>query len=659
MKVKSGISQAHWCEINGGIAEFTPASIGFGPQPKENISWFDKLFEGGLDLPDTDKVNPHPLTMLVTGPPGTGKTTLISELCYRLAKNEQGNPVSLFSLYISTDSTTGQFIGNTKNLGWKDANIYFEPFSRKGQPPRGRAQPHSVVLVWGKNEFRPDNQKWETISELVTTSISSLQKWILKAESEKLISRLGVLIENTPMRGGTRTVTPDILVVDNLNIVDTKKQGEHFQEFLKTCRARKLVIFVLDSGSASQEHKFWEYFCDIVIRLDNNYIQDYYVRTIEVVKARYQAHFWGRHQLKIYANPKSDDKPSTADPTSPELQQYNLAKRRSHPYMGTGGIFIYPSIHSYLSTYKRLSASNPLEPCETYPSKLNEILTVTSQEGETKGGIPKGRCTAFIGPRGGHKSHLGYAHLLHRLRTSKQEGALVVSLREDEGVTKDTLGHIMQQEFGREDKIDQYENDNRLEVLYFAPGYITPEEFFHRIFISIHRLKKRNKDITVLFNSLDQLSARFPLCAKQEIFIPGIIQSLSAENITSICIAVNEPGQPGEQYGLLPMADLILSFSRRKFPINDYVSHINEMWKSDRKVISKIRQLGASQSSATCHETVVLEVVRLAGGKRGGARGILELVNQDELQEFLYARPGLHFTPLSDKFSQGELIKDV
>jgi KaiC/GvpD/RAD55 family RecA-like ATPase len=649
MKFKTGISQTYWCTIDNGIADFHPANIAFGPQPveeRENISWFDKLFEGGLELPETDDKNPRPLTMLVTGPPGTGKTTLTSELCYRLAQNELGNDKSLFSFYISTDSTTTQFIENAKNLGWKEAKAYFEPYRKSG----GRRRPkevRSLVLVWGKDEFQPDKQKWATISELVTSSINALRNWAKLTKPDRLVDRLDEVIKQAPLREGVRQVAPDILVVDNLNIIAPEQQGEHFQEFLKACKARKLAIFILDSGSPAHEHKFWEYFCDIVIRLDNSYIQDYYIRTIEVVKARYQAHLWGKHQLKIYGNPPQLTPPKNANPNNEKVQEYNITKRRAHPYLESGGIFIYPSIHSYLSTYKRLSSSSPLEPSKTYPEKLNQILTIPVR-GEPKGGIPKGRCTAFIGPRGGHKSHLGYLHMLYRLTSNDQEGGLIVSLREDEGVTKATLERIMKQEALGGEKINRFENDNRLEVLYYSPGYITPEEFFHRMFISIHRLKMNNQSLTVLFNSLDQLSARFPLCAKQEIFIPGIIQALSAEDITSICIAVNEPGQPGEQYGLLPMADLILSFSRRRFKTQDYISHLKESWE-----ISPEKEVEFGSRTDASHESIVLEVVRLAGGKRGGARGMLELVNYDDLKDSFYPTPGLHFTPLNENISQG------
>lgn len=163
--------------------------------------------------------------------------------------------------------------------------------------------------------------------------------------------------------------------------------------------------------------------------MDYEYSHDYYVRTIEVVKARFQAHRWGKHQLKIYANPKSVKKPDELD--EEEVRRYNTTLRRAHPYQPTGGIFIFPSIHSYLSVYKRKTVSEKPVRDTTYPEKLNRIIQ-----------IPKGKCTAFIGERGGHKSHLAYLHVLHRLLKQEGESSLIISLREDEGTTKETLAEM-------------------------------------------------------------------------------------------------------------------------------------------------------------------------------------------------------------------------
>ncbi len=667
IKIKSGISQAYWCDTSDAIAKFQAAELAFDTTNKQNLSWFDKLFEGGILLPKGTSNILRPMTMLVSGPPGCGKTTLITELCYRLAVNEQGNDKALSTLYISTDAETGRMIDNAVDLGWVKAREYFIPFDPDDAQPKLREGLKSMIAVWGREKFLKTIEKQDMLSSMIEAAVTSLDKWVLKANApDNIMKRFKIGYDPIEKVSGGGIVAndekyiPDILVVDSLNILNPEGQMKFFQSFVKACKATRLVIFVLNTGIENQEHKLWEYFSDIVVQLDHHYIHDYYVRTIEVVKARYQSHWWGKHQLKIYANPKPLAIP---DETNVDrVREYNTMMKRSHPYRTTGGVFIFPSIHSYLSIYKRktlleapVHSSTPAgsgTPArdDTYPKKLNDIIQ-----------IPKGRCTAFIGARGGHKSHLVYLHLLNRTINHPGESCLIVSLREDEGTTKKTLQNIAKQEFNYDHaKLDHLEKDNHLEVLYFPPGYITPEEFFHRMFISVHRLKRQGSPLTVMFNSLDQISARFPLCAKQEIFIPGIIQTLSGEGVTSICVAVDEPGQPVQQYGLLPMSDLIVSFSMRRFTAQDYYSHIGKGWQEDFVINKDLQhkfyslQESAGSNSILYREAVVLQVIRFSGGERAGKRGMLELVNEDELSRFPYPKAGLHFTPLSEELQQGE-----
>lgn len=669
-KIKSGLSQAYWCTTSTRLAKFEPAEISFNTPHAQQLSWFDKLFEGGLLLPNGKSKILRPMTMLVSGPPGCGKTSLITELCYRLAVNEQGNERKLSTLYISTDAETGRMIDNAVDLGWDKARNYFIPFDPEDKKTKLRKGMNSMVGVWGREKFLKSIEKQDMLSSMIEAAVISLNSWILKSNAPNVFSRYKTQMTFRPIgqaSGGENEeqYIPDILVVDSLNILNPEGQMKFFQSFVQACKATMLVIFVLNTGMENQEHKLWEYFSDIVLQLDHQYVHDYYVRTIEVIKARYQSHWWGKHQLKIYANPKLSEPPDEGAKES-AIREYNTMMRRAHPYRKTGGVFIYPSIHSYLSVYKRKTGSeNPhgedgsehLEASyrdETYPKKLNDVFK-----------LPRGRCTAFIGERGGHKSHLGYLHLLHRLVTHPKESCLIISLRENESTAKNTLLNIAKQEFecGQE-KFDQFEKDNHLEVLYFPPGYITPEEFFHRMFISVNRLKSGGGHLTVMFNSLDQISARFPLCAKQEIFIPGIIQTLSGEGATSICIAVDEPGQPVQQYGLLPMADLIVSFAMRRFHAKDYYSHVGKGWQAEFNakpfLNRKFEELmaEAARNEELNHEAVVLQVIRYSGGERAGKRGILELVKDSELPRFPYGTAGLHFTPLSEDLDQGKPLSE-
>ena len=301
--------------------------------------------------------------------------------------------------------------------------------------------------------------------------------------------------------------------------------------------------------------------------------------------------------------------------------------------------------------------------CETLPKALNSILTKPNAEQaaqQPQGGFPRGRCRAFLGGRGGHKSHLAYLHLLCRMsnlwktetdrgRDAPEEGAIIISLRDDENMTRSTMNSILKGFPSKEhmpNDVSKFEEDGQLEILYFHPGYVTPQEVFHRIFIAVQRLKRKCKRLTVLFNSLDQLAARLPLCAKEEMFIPGIINFLIGEHTTSIFIAVpEEEGQPNEQYGLLPMADLILSFDRKKIITRHYIEAVRTAHGSALADF-KQRAERLSKTQKEYVEEVVLEVVRFSGGQRAGACGVLELVNK-LTRDCIYDRLGLHFSPLS------------
>ena len=135
---KTGISQAFWCHMNRLDAQsaYEPAIEiikrkveGREEEVNMPICWFDKIFRGGIKVPDTSE---RPLTFLFTGPPGTGKSYLALEMCYMLAKNEirigAQEPKSLNrdpknSIYISTESTSNQIIQRANEFNWKQNDI--------------------------------------------------------------------------------------------------------------------------------------------------------------------------------------------------------------------------------------------------------------------------------------------------------------------------------------------------------------------------------------------------------------------------------------------------------------------------------------------------------------------------------------------------------
>ena len=637
-RFRSEISRVFWCDPNNRSEPFQPATLPsvMRADPAKGTCWFDELFEGGIVLPDWDPRTPRALTILLSGPPGTGKSTLATEFCVRAACPEV-NSETFRSDYVTVEAHGPWKLKNAESFDWKGAatSIGWDNAST----------PIRIIPARNENELR-DHLKGRSMHDSSTDDLLNKISYFLGYRNEG--------------PSGTSAIASDrqILVIDSLNTVEAKTKGELFSRLMSLVSSgHRIIILILDSDTGT---RVWDFACDIVIRLDREYSTEYLgrstgylVRTLEIVKARYQSHVWGKHQLKIY-------EPFTARsakgvPLSKEEIRRALAEGpqsatavqhfRAHPYRNEGGVFIFPSIHYILSRYKTRSH---IERPSQVPTPIDNLTVLL------KGGFPRGRCIALVGDRGTHKSHLGYMHVLSRLRNSESERALIVSLRDDEGTTRLTLEKILQ-DWGYSlevatQTIEKLQAEDRLEITYFPPGFITPEEFFHRLLLSIGRLKATPKvagqtvELTVLFNSLDQLSSRFPLCAAQTIFIPGIIQMLSAEQVTSIFVGARAEADPQpttgmyQDYGLLSVAELILSLDRQYVKRDDYLPWVKG-WCKLKISYEELKRLMPERLS-----TVMLNVVRFAGGEPAGAKGMLELVVKGH-PFFAFVPPGLQFIP--------------
>lgn len=624
MIIKSNMSQVFWCSYNQKnkvlcpkrqnsecinvhcngfpiLSDFEPAIIN-----DKHISWLDQLFINGIETSEK-----KPTTMLITGPPGSGKSTLALELCYQIASAKD----PLLPLYISFESTTKSLIEKAAKFGWNIKNkiIPYEGdndgFLKKIE---NRKEKNKVTIAFydkkiSKKKYSTNSETFSLSFQVIAEIISSVSNDLIKAkEYFPFIKK----IYNNLTQRNIEKIHPNVLVIDSLNIIGNEtEKSKLFDNIEDNLSNTDLIICILDANTS--QHTAWEYKADIILRLDYNSINDYFLRTIEIVKARNQEHTLGKHQLKIHSKAKNDStvKLNTCD--------QNIINQRSHPYKNTGGITIYPSIHYYLSRYRKRSSPTSIEKTTGSPFQIGEILN-----------IPVGRCTAFIGDRGTHKSHVAYIHLLHNIIVDGYRG-LIITLREDEKKTLETLQIILNQirEQNQDSSVEilpniyDYIHNNRLEILYFLPGYITPNEFFHRIFVSTHRLKQYGDEKVIsVFNSLDQVDPRFPLCANEVIFIPSIIEFFLGEHVTNIFIAVNDDNKSLEKYGLLPMADYILSFKRKEIAYSLFNKIFAENEKLKDYFIGHNNQLEVIT-------TVTVTIDKQAGGRPKIFTGYLELAS--------------------------------
>jgi KaiC/GvpD/RAD55 family RecA-like ATPase len=658
IRLKTGISKVRWCDPAGGKYNFNPAIMPgvMKDQDAKEMCWFDELLHGGILLREQTGGKKRAVTLLITGPPGTGKSTLAMELCIRMAAPAEANPLNGKALYVVVEAHPPWMLDNADSFGLLKRN------RRKVKGRLGRERLET------EKEVRKRLFSFGSKPSDAAISICTLEE-IKKEPGEQFKIYSDIFSLNRPWTSSQPNLHPvqekvgkpkpkiisaadfDIVVIDSLNCVANDKSGEFNSLYNNLVESgHKLIIFILDSSPAPQAADPWEFASDIVLRLDRNDASGYMIRTLEVIKARYQAHVWGKHQLKIQEPLLSEDILEKAP------DEILTARRlRAHPW-AEGGIFIFPSIHYILSRYKREAPfSDGTKTVETPLASLNELL---------KAGIPAGRTTALLGGRGTHKSHLGYLVALQTVLRPEGAGkSIIISLRDDEAMTKGTLRKILREHWPQlpTDDPDKEEEPNntipdtlqklleegKLEIVYYPPGYVTPEEFFHRMLLSIYRMRAQDRScgITLLFNSLDQIASRFPLCAKERVFIPGIIQTLSSIGVTSVFVGADTEGIDKSLRDLLSMAELIVRFKRKKKYAKEtfikILSDAKDQWKTGVTADNLASKLEKVEDTFPITE---LTVERYAGGQPAGAHGMLELVTTESVATEVLPL-GLHFIP--------------
>jgi hypothetical protein len=126
--------------------------------------------------------------------------------------------------------------------------------------------------------------------------------------------------------------------------------------------------------------------------------------------------------------------------------------------------------------------------------------------------------------------------------------------------------------------------------------------------------------VTLIFNSVEQLSSRFPLCTQEPIFIPSIVQMLGAEDVSSFFVAADSCETPSatSSYGLETVAELILRFERKAMSKKNYLASLAKAGMQAR--------WPKTEDGFFPRQVSKITVNRFAGGRAAGAFGYLDLV---------------------------------
>ena len=126
------------------------------------------------------------------------------------------------------------------------------------------------------------------------------------------------------------------MVIDSFNTLGVDAPGV-LSDVLHKCATKFLLtIAIMDTGPGILPDHHWvpsEYMADIEIDFSYDRPENYMIRRVWIVKARFQDHADGWHRMKINPKPTGDAVPNPLNPVIKE-----------------GGIFVFPSVHRHRAT---------------------------------------------------------------------------------------------------------------------------------------------------------------------------------------------------------------------------------------------------------------------------------------------------------------------
>lgn len=471
-----------------------------------NIPGFNSLLNGGFKIPSGRSVN-----VLLKGGPGTGKTTFSLEICAKFAK--QGD----IGIYYGLEQPLTDLEDMVRRFNWNDN--------------------HSFVLAVGGEDIRT---KLEEIEKKGALLISSAPKERISSMTECISKDISDIEEKLER-------TPQFIAIDSINAtgqgLSLRNSFNHLINELSV-KKNRVIITVLEEQEGEQHLE--EFLVDVVVRLGQRYRtdrKDYSERYIEIVKARNQFHYRGKHPFSIVGVEK-------------KVGQAAAYKNSQ------GGVYVYPSMAARLAEQLRKSQVVSKEERVQFGIDTLDRLLYTGKGG----GVARNSTSLLIGERGTKKLPMALHFLASGIRNT--EKCLLISLKDDAtAISEVAQGY---------DKLSPCisEENEHLQIEHIRPSYLTPGRFLDKVSTWIRDSRDRGNEIRrIVFDNFAQIRLRFPLLDAEPMFIPALIDLFKTEGCSSLFIdIVEEPEKSLWEFKspILDLADYVIATQHLPFLGRDH-----------------------------------------------------------------------------------------
>lgn len=441
-----------------------------------DIPGLNFLFENGLLMPPDQG-----MSMLVTGTPGTGKTTLSLQMAVEIAR--QGG----LALYLATEQSIDSLRQAIVSFGWEDRSRF-------------------VIM---SNDEDLEQQISPDVSEKGILVLSNLTKWnfdetlvalrrtmsqfgrVVRKRRIVVIDSLSTLRypDDDPGSGAAESSVSGILAAEYHRVRDC------IESILEVVKAEKcLAVCIGELGHRHDDAKTAEYLCDIHVKLSiPDSEDDYSIRQIRISKCRSQHVQRGNHHF--------------------------LIRRES-------GIEIYPSCAAVLSAREgRERTTIEDRSIKIEVNGFREILGTT--------GILKNTVTGITGEPGTGKSMLAQCIFLSPTVDTdlSRKTFLYISFKDNSDRILRRFNAVAQLRRLWATIKEQVDID----FLLVRPGYTSPGMLLSHVVKVITERKERQLPITrVLLDDLIQIPQQLPLVYQQPMFFPALLEVFATEGITTI-----------------------------------------------------------------------------------------------------------------------------